>query len=118
MRKSIIAILVIISIFILSCVVHAQEIPDRIISLAPNITEILFSLGLGDNIVGVTGFCDYPEEAREKPEIGGMSNPFLEAVVSLHPDIVLMTTDGNQKKFEEKLRSLGIKMYVFKATRS
>jgi len=117
MRKSIVVIFVIISIFIWSCAVHAEEIPDRIISLAPNITEILFALGLSNSIVGVTSFCDYPEEATKKTKIGGMTNPSLEVVVSLHPDIVVMTTDGNQKEFEEKLHSLGIKTYVFKARR-
>jgi iron complex transport system substrate-binding protein len=74
-------------------------------------------MGLGDNIVGVTSFCDYPEEAKKKPKIGGMSNPSLEAVVSLKPDIVVMTTDGNPKEFEERLRSLKIATYVFTARR-
>ena len=86
-------------------------------SLAPSMTEILFAMGLGDNIVGVTSFCDYPEEAKKKPKIGGMSNPSLEAVVSLKPDIVVMTTDGNPKEFEERLRSLKITTYVFTARR-
>lgn len=91
------------------------EPPKRIISLAPNTTEILFSAGLGDRIVGVTTFCDYPEEAKKKPKIGGMSNPSLEAVVSLKPDIVIMTTDGNPKEFEQRLHSMKIKTYVFEA---
>lgn len=91
--------------------------PKRIISLAPGITEILFTLGLGERIVGVTSFCDYPEEAKKKAKIGGMSNPSLEAVVSLRPDIVVMTTDGNPKEFEERLRSLKIRTYVYRARR-
>jgi iron complex transport system substrate-binding protein len=93
----------------------SADSPKRIISLAPNITEILFGIGLGDRIIGVTSFCDYPEQAKKKPKIGGMSNPSLETVISLKPDIVVMTTDGNPKEFEERLRSLGIKTYVFKA---
>ena len=93
------------------------EPPKRIISLAPNMTEILFAIGLGDRIVGITNFCDYPEEAKKKQKIGGMSNPSLEAVVSLKPDIVVMTTDGNPKEFEERLHSLKIRTYVFKARR-
>ncbi len=96
---------------------YAGEAPKRIISLAPNMTEILFALGLDDNIVGVTSFCDYPEEAKKKQKIGGMSNPSLEAVVSLKPDIVVMTIDGNPKEFEERLRSLKIKTYVFRSKR-
>ncbi|MBI4825572.1 MAG: cobalamin-binding protein [Nitrospirae bacterium] len=91
------------------------EAPKRIISLSPSTTEILFAAGLGDNIVGVTTFCDHPEEAKLKPKIGGMSNPSLEAVITLKPDIVIMTTDGNPKEFEERLRSMNIKTYVFTA---
>jgi iron complex transport system substrate-binding protein len=91
--------------------------PKRIISLAPSTTEILYALGLGDRIVGVTTFCDYPEAAKAKAKIGGMSNPSLEAVVSLKPDIVVLTTDGNPKEFEERLRSLQITTFVFTARR-
>jgi len=91
------------------------EPPKRIISLAPSMTEILFAMDIGDSVVGVTSFCDYPAEAKKKQKIGGMSNPSLEVVVSLKPDIVVMTTDGNPKEFEERLRQLKIKTYVFKA---
>ncbi len=91
--------------------------PKRIISLAPNVTEILFALGLEKNIVGVTSFCDYPEEVKKKPRIGGMSNPSLEAVVSLKPDVVVMTTDGNPRDFAERLRSLRIPIAVFTSRR-
>ena len=52
--------------------------PERIISLAPNITEILFFLQLGDKIVGVTDFCDYPEEAKRKPKVGWLISPGIE----------------------------------------
>ena len=96
---------------------RAGETPQRIISLAPNMTEILFALGLGNTIVGVTSFCDFPDEAKRKPKVGGMSNPSLEAVISLKPDVVVMTIDGNPREFEERLRSLRIKTYVFRARR-
>lgn len=89
--------------------------PERIISLAPGITEILFAAGLGDRVVGVTSFCDYPEEAKKKPKIGGMSNPSLEAVVRLRPDIVVMTTDGNPAEFQRRLDRLGIRTHVFRS---
>jgi len=65
----------------------------------------------------VTNFCDYPEAAKNKPKIGGMSNPSLEAVISMKPDLVVMTTDGNPKEFEARLRSLKIRTYVFTARR-
>jgi iron complex transport system substrate-binding protein len=95
--------------------IASARVPDRIIALAPNITEILFAMDMGNKIAGVTSFCDYPDEAKRKTKVGGMSNPSLEAVVSLKPDIVVMTTDGNPKEFEERLHSLGIKTYVFRA---
>ncbi len=89
--------------------------PQRIVSLAPSITEILYAIGIDERIVAVTNFCDYPPQAKDKPKIGGMSNPSLEAVISAKPDIVVMTTDGNPKEFEDRLKQLGIKTYVFKA---
>ena len=61
------------------------EAPRRIVSLAPNITEILFALGLGDQIVGVTRYCDYPAPALQKEKIGGMVDPNLERIQALRP---------------------------------
>ncbi len=105
-------------VILLFSVCYAETLQySRIVSLSPSTTEILFSLGLGSKIVGVTNYCDYPEEARGKAKIGGMTNPSVEAILSLRPDIVVMTKDGNPKEVEEKLRSLGVKTYVFKARR-
>lgn len=108
--------------FVFSCygVALADEsaiFPKRIVSLAPSTTELLFALGVESRIVGVTNFCDYPEAAKKKPKIGGMSNPSLEAVITMKPDLVVMTTDGNPKEFEARLRSLKIRTYVFTARR-
>ena len=69
--------------------VEIKELPQRIISLAPSTTEILFALGLGDKVVGVTQYCDYPEAAKSKPRVAGYSTPALEKVVSLEPDLIL-----------------------------
>jgi len=102
--------------FLLVSAVHAES-PNRIVSLAPNLTEILFAMGLDDRIVGVTDFCDYPEAAKRKSRVGGMYNPSLEAIAALRPDMVAMTTDGNLKEFEERLHSFNIRTYVFKAKR-
>jgi len=63
--------------------------PQRIISLSPNLTEIVFLVGAGEQLAGRTDFCDYPAEARAKPSIGGIINPSLERLVSLEPDLVL-----------------------------
>ena len=114
--KKLILLIIIIN-FSVSNSLNAAGIPDRIISLAPNVTEILFAIGSGDRIVGVTSFCDNPPGAKRKPKVGGMSNPSLETVVALKPDIVILTTDGNQKEFDERLRSLKIKTYVFRVRR-
>ena len=105
---------IVILSLLLSITSAFAETPKRIISRAPNVTEILFALGLDDSIVAVTSFCDYPEGAKDKPKVGGMSNPSLERVVSLNPDIVIMTTDGNPKVFAERLGSFRIPIYVFR----
>lgn len=94
---------------------YCADTPKRIISLAPNITEILFALGVDDRVVGVSSFCDYPEAAKQKTKVGGLSNPSIEAVVSLKPDMVFLTHDGNPKAFEERLRSMKIRTVVIQA---
>jgi len=60
--------------------------PRRIVSLAPNVTEILFAIGVGDRIVGVTSFCDYPPQAKDKEQVGGYIDFSVEKVVSLSPE--------------------------------
>jgi iron complex transport system substrate-binding protein len=64
---------------------------ERIISLTPATTEILFALGLGDSVVGVSSFCNWPAEAALKPKVGTFSNPNIEKILSLKPDLVLLT---------------------------
>jgi len=91
--------------------------PGRIVSLAPNLTEILYDLGLEERIAAVTNYCDYPPEARAKPRVGGFANPSLERIVSLRPDWVFMTEDGNPQVLERRLKALGIRTYTFQARR-
>ena len=95
----------------------SAESPKRIVSLAPNITEILFAIGGQKRVVGVSSFCDYPEAATRKPRVGGMSNPSLEAVVALRPDLAIFSIDGNPKAFEERLRSLNIPTFTLRTKR-
>jgi len=111
----VIAIVALVTLHALHLVCSAAEFPKRIISLAPNITEILFALGVDDRIVGVSSFCDYPEAAKQKTKVGGLSNPSIEAVVSLKPDMVFLTHDGNPQAFEERLRSMKIRTVVIQA---
>ena len=63
--------------------------PERLVSFGPSITEILFALDLGDRVVGVSDFCDYPPEAREKPRVGNAFSPALEKIAELEPDLIL-----------------------------
>lgn len=86
--------------------------PERIVSLAPNITEILFALQLGNKVVGVTDFCDYPVEAGDKPKVGWLISPNLEKIISLQPDIVFATTEGNKPEIVDELERMNIKTYV------
>jgi len=92
--------------------VKVPAAPKRIVSLAPNTTEILFALGLGDKVVGVTNFCDYPPEAKQKTKVGGMVNPSLEAISFLRPDLVLATVAGNRPETVTRLEKLGIPVFV------
>jgi len=85
--------------------------PQRIVSLAPNITEILFALGLGGRIVGVTRYCDYPAQALQKEKIGGMVDPNLEKIQALRPDLIIGFR-GNPLGILGKLRNLRFPVFV------
>lgn len=89
--------------------VSIDRVPQRIVSHVPSITETLFALGLGDRVVGVSDYCDYPEEAKLKPSIGDYFNPSLEPIVALEPDLVL--TDGHSESIKG-LEALGITFFV------
>lgn len=95
--------------------VHAPLNPERIVSLAPNVTEILYALGLGDRVVGVTEFSDFPEEAKRKPRVGTYVNSNVEKIVSLRPDLVIGIFGGTRKETAERLEGLGYSVYVTKA---
>lgn len=85
--------------------------PSRIVSLAPNVTEILFALGAGDRVVGVTRFCDYPEAALAKARIGGLVDPSPEMIQSLAPDLVVAYR-GNPLRTIDRLRAIGLPVFV------
>ncbi|MEK7993075.1 MAG: helical backbone metal receptor [Planctomycetota bacterium] len=85
-------------------------LPDRIVSMAPSLTEILFALGLDKEIVGVTQYSDYPPAAKEKPEVGSFWQPNIESVVAAKPDLVItLTTTGfdQQKRLAMRLARIG-----------
>jgi len=81
--------------------------PQRIVSLSPGNTEILFALGAGDRVVGVASFSDYPEEAKTKPSIGGYHAPDVEKIIALQPDLVVACGEI-QAKYTRILQQAGI----------
>ena len=89
--------------------VYIDGIPQRIVSHVPSITETIFALGLGEKVVGVSDYCDYPEEAKSKPSIGNYFDPSIENIVALDPDLVL--SDGHSESVKG-LDSLGITYMV------
>lgn len=85
--------------------------PERIVSMAPNVTEILFALGLGPRVVGVTRFCDYPPETAAIRKIGGLVDPNVEVIRSLDPDLVIAFR-GNPLRLVDRVRKLGLPVFV------
>lgn len=85
--------------------------PQRIISIAPNVTEILFALGLDQKVVGRSDYCDYPPEVRQKPSVGGLIDPNIEVIVSLHPDLVIGTPEINKIAIAAELARFHIPLY-------
>jgi iron complex transport system substrate-binding protein len=88
--------------------------PQRIISLAPNVTEILFAIGLENRIIGVTRYCNHPKKAQQKNRIGGMVDPDLEKIIDLHPDLIIAFR-GNPLRLIQRLQSLNLPVFVLEA---
>lgn len=86
--------------------------PHRIVSLMPSITEVLFSLGAGELIKGVTLYSNEPPAAVKLPKIGSYAHPDLEKIMSLKPDLCLAVRDGNPKHVVDKLTALGVPVYT------
>jgi ABC-type hemin transport system substrate-binding protein len=87
------------------------RVPARIVTLAPNLTEIVFALGAGDRLVGASDYSDYPDAARRIPRVGGLEvDP--EKVVALHPDLVLAVAEGNARGSVRALEDAGLPVLV------
>ena len=84
--------------------------PQRIVSLAPSVTETLFALGFGDRLVGVTTSCDYPAEARKIPKIGGFMSPSLETIVAKRPSIVIGVSSATDPAKAREMERLGLEV--------
>jgi cobalamin transport system substrate-binding protein len=85
--------------------------PERIISVVPNVTETLFAFGLGERVIAIGDYDQFPPEVQKKPRVGGLINPNIEKIIEMHPDLVI--TYGSQDVLRERLQSVGIHMYPF-----
>jgi iron complex transport system substrate-binding protein len=102
--------IILLSLFVFLWAGSAQAAP-RYISLAPSTTEILFALGLDEEIVGVSAYCNYPVQAKNKTKIGDFSNPNIEKIISLKPDYIFCT-GLEQAPVVAQLRGLDFNIYV------
>ncbi len=89
---------------------------QRIVSLKPNITEILFALGVGNRVVGVTTWCNYPEAAKKLPKVADYLRAFPEQVVAVHPDLIVGSQENSAKEPTLQLERLGFKTALFPFT--
>ncbi|MDQ4120160.1 MAG: cobalamin-binding protein [Acidobacteriota bacterium] len=85
---------------------------ERVVSLAPSLTENVFAVGGGEKLVGVTSYCDYPAEAQKIAKIGDTINPNLEAIVAQKPQLVLVTTASQIESFTQRMEDRGIAVFV------
>ena len=91
--------------------VYLAKAPSRIISLAPSVTEMLFAIGAGTQVVGVTQFCDFPAEAKQKAKVG-YTNPNLESLVALDPDLIVAPQEFLKPDLIGKLEQLKIPVFI------
>ena len=88
----------------------------RVVSLAPSVTENIFAVGAGDRLVGVTTFCNYPEEAKAIAKVGDTLTPNMETIIALKPDIVFVSTASQIEAFMKTLEANEIAVYVTNPT--
>ena len=118
-RKQILPYLLVVGLIVLYCgnIFAAETLsPQRVVSLAPSVTETLFALGFGDRVVGVTTYCDYPAAAKRLPKIGGFINPSLEAIAAARPDLVIGVRDSSHPVKTKEIENLGIKVVLISVT--
>jgi len=92
--------------------VTVPDSPQRIVCLAPSITDIVFKLGAGARVAGITDYTKYPPEALTKPSVGGVINPSLEKLASLQPDLVLAIADLNSFDLVRSIQGLGFPVFT------
>jgi iron complex transport system substrate-binding protein len=84
----------------------------QVVSLAPSITETLFAIDAGDQVAGVTDYCNYPPKAKTKHRVGGVINPSIETIISLKPDLIIVSMEGNVREDFNTLVDLGVPVFV------
>jgi iron complex transport system substrate-binding protein len=92
--------------------VSLPGIVDRVITLAPNLTEIVFAVGAGDRLVGNTTYCDYPEQAKNVAKVGDTLHPSIERIIALKPQVVLVSTASQLETFTQQLQAQNIAVFV------
>jgi iron complex transport system substrate-binding protein len=92
--------------------IKIPEKVERVVSLAPNLTENIFAVGAGDRLVGVTTFCNYPEDAQKIQKVGDTLNPNIETIIALKPQIVFVSTASQIETFTKTLEAQGITVFV------
>ncbi|HMS33578.1 MAG TPA: helical backbone metal receptor [Ignavibacteria bacterium] len=95
--------------------VSFDSLPKRIISLAPNITEVIFAIGADSLLAGVTDLCDFPPEAKHKVKTGSYFSPDYETISSLNPDLIIMNVENVSNPTYQALKNLGLKIFVSNA---
>lgn len=90
---------------------QSKSLPKRIISLSPSTTEMAFAAGLGENLVGVSAYSDYPEQAKSIEKVASWNGVNLERIVALKPDLILAWRGGNPKRPLDQLEHLGIPIF-------
>ena len=85
---------------------------ERIISLAPSVTETVFALGMGDRLVGVSVYCDYPPQAAKIDRVGNFLTPNMEAILAKRPDIIIAVPTPGNRGSVEALRGLGLRVLI------
>ncbi len=88
------------------------RIPNTVVTLAPNLTEMIYSIGTGNKLVGNTSYCNYPPEAKSVENVGDMLSINHEKLLKLNPDIVFITVEGNTKATFDKLKGLGLNIFI------
>ncbi len=107
--------LLLISTALLSTLAVAQQPAQRVVSLAPHATEIAFAAGLGDKVVAVSEYSDYPEETKNIEKVANYQGIKLERIIALRPDLIIAWPGGNPARELEKLKSLGFNLYYSQA---